>query len=202
MTTPPMTGPGAPSGRRLLRSTLIAAAVAAALLVTVVLPAEYGVDVTGIGRVLGLTQMGETKRQLAAEAEADARADSVATAMPATAPAAAGVPAPAPAGRADTIVVTLAPAQAAEFKLVMRKDATARFVWTTDRGVVNYDTHGDAPGIRYHPYAKGTGVRADSGSLTAAFEGQHGWFWRNRGTDTVTVTLRTHGDYSDVKRVQ
>lgn len=202
MTTPPMTGPGAPSGRRLLRSTLIAAAVAAALLVTVVLPAEYGVDVTGIGRVLGLTQMGETKRQLAAEAEADARADSVATAMPATAPAASGVPAPAPAGRADTIVVTLGPAQAAEFKLVMRKDATARFVWTTDRGVVNYDTHGDAPGIRYHPYAKGTGVRADSGSLTAAFEGQHGWFWRNRGTDTVTVTLRTHGDYSDVKRVQ
>jgi hypothetical protein len=36
-----------PSSRTLLRSTLIAAAVAAVLLVTVVLPAEYGVDPTG-----------------------------------------------------------------------------------------------------------------------------------------------------------
>ena len=33
-----------PSSRRLFRSTLIAAAVAIVLLVTVVMPAEYGVD--------------------------------------------------------------------------------------------------------------------------------------------------------------
>ncbi|HEU0076657.1 MAG TPA: hypothetical protein VFQ76_03350, partial [Longimicrobiaceae bacterium] len=48
-----------PSSRALLRSTAIAAATAAVLLVTVVLPAEYGVDPTGVGRVLGLTEMGE-----------------------------------------------------------------------------------------------------------------------------------------------
>jgi hypothetical protein len=66
--TAPGPTPEIPSARRLLRSTLIAALVAAAILVTIVLPAEYGVDPTGIGRILGLTQMGETKAALAREA--------------------------------------------------------------------------------------------------------------------------------------
>jgi hypothetical protein len=60
-----------PSAARLLRSTAIAAGVALVLLFTVLLPSEYAVDPTRIGRVLGLTQMGEIKLQLAAEAEAE-----------------------------------------------------------------------------------------------------------------------------------
>ena len=58
-----------PSTGKLLKSTIIAIIVAAVLLVTVVLPAEYGVDPTRIGRVFGLTQMGEIKQKLAIEAK-------------------------------------------------------------------------------------------------------------------------------------
>jgi hypothetical protein len=47
-----------PSTRQLIRSTLIAAVSALVLLFTVVLPSEYGVDPSGIGRALGLTEMG------------------------------------------------------------------------------------------------------------------------------------------------
>jgi len=61
-----------PSAAQLRRSTLVSAGVALTLLVTVLLPAEYAIDPTRIGRVLGLTQMGEIKRQLAAENAADA----------------------------------------------------------------------------------------------------------------------------------
>ena len=60
-----------PSTGKLLKSTGIAVVIASALLVTVVLPAEYGVDPTRIGSLLGLTEMGRIKRQLAAEAEAE-----------------------------------------------------------------------------------------------------------------------------------
>ncbi|SFU68255.1 hypothetical protein [Halomonas korlensis] len=60
-----------PSTGKLIRSTLVAAVVVAALLVTVVLPAEYAIDPTGAGRLLGLTEMGEIKQQLAEEAELD-----------------------------------------------------------------------------------------------------------------------------------
>ena len=205
-----------PSARRLLRSTLIAAAVAVVLLFTVVLPAEYGVDPTGIGRLLGLTEMGRIKVGLAREAaladsvEAAARA---ATAVPTPDTSAAGVdPAPpgiaaAPAapraavGRSDSIAIVLRPGEGKEIKLVMRKDARARYSWSTDRGVVNFDTHADAPGIRYHGYAKGTGRASDEGVLVAAFDGAHGWFWRNRSREVVTVTLLTSGDYQELKRV-
>jgi hypothetical protein len=45
-------------------------------------------------------------------------------------------------------------------------------------------------------------VASDDGELIAAFTGNHGWFWRNRGQADVTVTLKTGGDYSDIKRVK
>ena len=55
------------TGKPTIPSTAVAAAVAAVLLVTVVMPAEYGIDPTGMGRLLGLKEMGEIKMQLARE---------------------------------------------------------------------------------------------------------------------------------------
>jgi hypothetical protein len=77
--------PELPSARQLVRSTLLALLVATVLLVTCILPAEYGVDPTGIGRMIGLTQMGETKRALAEEAAAAAEASEAAEAAAAEA---------------------------------------------------------------------------------------------------------------------
>jgi hypothetical protein len=77
-----------PSTRKLVRSTVIALLTAIGLLMTVVMPSEYAVDPTGVGRALGLTQMGELKIILAQEALAD-------TAPPqALAPSSAPAPAP------------------------------------------------------------------------------------------------------------
>jgi hypothetical protein len=44
----------------------------------------------------------------------------------------------------------------------------------------------------------GTGVASDEGVLVAAFDGKHGWFWRNRTNETLTITLRTSGDVKEV----
>ncbi len=52
----------------LIRATLGSMAAALAILVLFWLPAEYGVDPTGLGRVMGLTQMGEIKQQLYTDA--------------------------------------------------------------------------------------------------------------------------------------
>jgi hypothetical protein len=202
-----------PSTVRLLRSTVIALLVAAALLVTTVLPAEYGIDPTGIGRALGLTQMGEIKKSLAEEATAEKAAPPAAPVQAAAAPTApaeksAATPAPATQEAAPatqhTMTVKLKPGQGAEIKLTMRKDATVRYEWTTEGGPVNYDTHGDpvnAPKSFYHGYGKGRNTASDSGTLQAAFDGTHGWFWRNRTNVEVTVTLKTSGDYQQIKLV-
>jgi hypothetical protein len=194
-----------PSTAKLLKSTGIAAVIAGALLVAFVLPAEYGVDPTRVGSVLGLTEMGRIKAQLAEEAEADAAADAAGAnvSAPAAAPSPTSTveaPATASASRSDETVITLAPDQGAEIKLVMKEGDVARFTWTSSGGRVNFDTHADRPGLSYHGYEKGS-LQSQSGQLTAAFTGSHGWFWRNRTGETVTITLRTEGDYSEIKRV-
>ena len=196
-----------PSSRQLLRSTLLAAVSAAVLLIAVVLPAEYGIDPTGIGRVLRLTEMGEIKQQLAAQAAADATAPPAAALPAPTAPAlpaAPQVPAPVaeaaqPAPWRDEMSVTLTPGEGTEIKLRMQEGDKAEYSWVVQGGAVNFDTHGDGGG-RSISYEKGRGVPADEGELVAAFTGNHGWYWRNRGQANVTLVLRTRGTYSDIKR--
>ncbi|MDH1622877.1 transmembrane anchor protein [Pseudomonas chengduensis] len=212
-----------PSTAQLLRSTIIAAIIACVLLVTVVMPSEYAIDPTGVGRALGLTQMGEVKIQLAEEARADEAAAQTPTPLPAENIAAApAAPATTPATPAEVIPapeqpaapeqaalqhemsITLSPNQGAEVKLEMKQGAKVNYSWTANGGVVNYDTHGDpynAPRDFYHGYGKGRSTPQDSGVLEAAFDGKHGWFWRNRTSKPVTVTLRTQGDYISIKRV-
>lgn len=96
--------------------------------------------------------------------------------------------------------ITLQPGEGAEIKLVMIKGAKANYAWTANGSKVNFDTHGDGGGESIS-YEKGRGVAEDSGVLEAAFDGNHGWFWRNRTGDPVTVTLKTDGAYSDIKRM-
>ncbi len=199
----------APSASRLLKSTVIALVVAIVILVVAVLPAEYGVDPTGVGRMLGLTQMGEIKVSLAREAAAEDAAEAAAAAeeeAAAAAPTMAAAPAaatPADSAWTHVTIVNLAPGEGKEVKLVMKKDARATFAWAAVGGPVNHDTHGDSTGApnSYISYRKATGVTSDSGELTAAMDGSHGWFWRNRGTVSVSVTLRTRGDYSELKKM-
>lgn len=204
-----------PSSKQLLRSTLIAIASAAAILVAVVLPAEYNIDPTGLGRVLGLAEMGEIKAQLAKEADED-RIKSGAGAGEVPKPAqessllgeilsglfissahAEEVAAP----RKDEMKVTLTPGEGTEIKLKMLKGKKVNFSWVVTGGAVNFDMHGDGGGEQIS-YEKGRGVPNAEGVLEAAFDGNHGWFWRNRGAAEVSLTLKTEGAYSDIKQMK
>lgn len=192
-----------PTTGQLLRSTVIAIVIAAALLVTVVLPSEYAIDPTGIGRMLGLTQMGEIKMALAEEATRDRVADATRSGGDPVGRPAEGGTAPATAGaRTDETTVTLKPGEGTEVKLEMAKGAKVRYEWTTAGGHVNHDTHADGPGGNTHSYSKGKAMVRDGGELVAPFDGHHGWFWRNRSEGDVTVTLKTDGDYKAVKRMK
>lgn len=189
-----------PSAGKLLRSTAVAALIAAGLLVTTILPAEFGIDPTGAGRALGLTQMGEIKISLATEANAGEKLVAAPAATSRSEPAAADV---APA-RQHTVTISLKPGEAAEIKLTMQKDASVSYEWSAVGGPVNYDTHGDpvgAPKDFYHGYGKGKNKSADAGTLQAAFDGKHGWYWRNRSGAAVSITLKTSGAYGQIERV-
>ncbi|MES2521893.1 MAG: transmembrane anchor protein [Gemmatimonadota bacterium] len=203
-----------------MRSTLIAVGVAAVLLVGVVLPAEYGVDPIGVGRVLGLTEMGRIKTALAREAEAATAAERAAVAQGSPAASAPATPARtdhdsastvavrgagvAASPRQDSMTVRLRPGASIELKLDMRKDQRATYRWRADSAPVNYNTHGEPanpPKGFYHGYGKGTS-RGEQGDLVAAFDGMHGWFWRNRSASDVRITLVTSGEYRELREVK
>jgi hypothetical protein len=203
-----------PTTSQLIRSTVVAILAAAAILVTIVLPAEYAIDPTGIGRLIGLTEMGEIKAQLADEAARDRIRDRELQQKSAPADKKSGVAGrvfagmligaahaqAAPALRKDEMTVTLKPSEGVEVKLAMKKGAKANFVWTASGGVVNFDMHGDVGG-KETSYEKGRGVAEQKGVLEAGGDGMHGWFWRNRGKANVTVTLKVDGDFSALKRM-
>ncbi|MEL6822038.1 MAG: transmembrane anchor protein [Calditrichota bacterium] len=192
-----------PSSKQLIRSTIIALITALVLLVTVVLPAEYAIDPTGIGRVLGLTEMGEIKNQLAEEAEQqrEVSASGLSEMMTEDTVSSSEAKTAVAASSSDTRSIVLKQGEAAEVKLGMKQGAVISYEWSVNTGHVNYDTHGDTKGIDYFGYGKGRAVTEDKGELKAEFDGKHGWFWRNRSSKTVTVTLNVSGDYSGIYRV-
>ncbi len=88
----------------------------------------------------------------------------------------------------------------------MVEGGKAQYAWVVKGGTVNFDTHGDTT-LKSISYEKGRGVASKEGVLVAAFTGNHGWYWRNhgwywrnRGQSDVKVTLRTRGEYSELKR--
>jgi len=171
-----------PTSRQLLRSTLLALAAATAILLTIVLPAEYAIDPTGAGRALGLTQMGELKMQLAAEEAADRSAARrvVSTASSASRPARDSANDFASDARwQDETRVVVPAGRGVEVKLVMRAGDQAHYRWQAAGGPVNFDLHAHGEAGEEASFEKGRAVVEHAGVIDATFDGEHGWFWRN-----------------------
>jgi hypothetical protein len=186
---------------KILQATVIALAVAGALLVVAVLPAEYGIDPTGAGKALGLTGLA------AAGAEA--------------APTTGGEPAAGPVIEAPTIKgafiaqpkrykidsreIKLASGDGVEIKYHMEKGAGMVYSWTaTPKELIFYEFHAE-PDVKpagagddyYESYEKDDQVgKSDShGTFIAPNTGIHGWFWENQTGVPVTIKLVTAGFY-------
>lgn len=190
-----------PSSAQLLRSTAIAAVSAVAILVTVVLPAEYNIDPTGIGGVLGLAEMGEIKAQLAEEAEADRQMMDAEDEQSSLLNDVFGLFVGAAHAQEamvwrDETTFTLAPGDSADWKMEMDAGQMAEYRMLVEGGRVNFDLHGHGGGETV-TYEKGRGSTGAEGEVTAAFDGQHGWFWRNRDSSDVTVTIQVRGEYAE-----
>lgn len=186
-----------PTSRQLVRATALAAIVAAGILVTAVLPAEYGIDPTGAGRAFGLTAMGELKQEDAALAATDASlaVEAPPIASPASSEATSGA-------RTAEVRLTLSPNDGTEVKATMRAGEAFDYEWSTDGAEVRFELHGEeagAPGDEFTSYEKGT-AKGGVGKFQAPFDGTHGWYWRNRTDAPVTITVRARGAYSSFEQ--
>ena len=193
-----------PTTRQLNRATLIAAGVAAVALVTAVLPAEYGIDPTGVGRVLGLTQMGEAKREAAAAAEAPAPAVAADTGDILLDKEPASPAASSPAAQVGEVTLTLQPDEGSEVKATMKAGDEFTYEWSTGGPRVNFELHGEEPGAGagdYTSYEKGSSAGA-KGTFRAPFDGTHGWYWRNRTGAPITITVKANGTFQKFARLE
>jgi hypothetical protein len=197
----------APSGKRLALSVVVALAVAAVVLVTTVLPAEYGMDPTGVGRLLGLTELRQPARTITVKdvIGRNERVREVEIPEP-------GQPTPLPnpavhqdepeAPKASTIMLTLGANQETEVKAIMREAKVLLYSWHVDGGMVYSDFHGHDPATSseaFVRYREDQETAGGHGSLVAPFGGEHGWYWLNVSDNPVTVTLNLTGYFDDTK---
>jgi hypothetical protein len=195
-----------PSAKRLALTCIVAIAGAAIALVTFVLPAEYGIDPTGIGRAFGLTAINAPARTLQI---ADVVGGNQAYREVEIPEFGQPVPLPNPAVHQDepappqtrTLEVTIPPEKETEVKMVMREAKMIEYSWHTARGAVYTDFHGHDPEagqdyfVRYEEQQEGEG---NNGSLAAPFAGEHGWYWLNYNDFPVVITLTITGYFDDI----
>lgn len=195
-----------PAGKRLLRSVVLAVAGAIVILVTFVLPAEYGVDPTGVGGVLGLTALNKPTRTLQIkdvtggnERYREIKVNDAGEPIPLPNPAVfQGKPTPP---RSVSKTIQLQPGKATEIKVVLEAGQVALYAWHATGGDVYTDFHGHESGaandqfVRYEEQQSG---REGNGSLVAPFTGEHGWYWLNVSDDPVDVVLNVSGYYADL----
>jgi hypothetical protein len=200
-----------PSKQRLLKATAVAILVAAAIFVTAVLPAEYGIDPLHTGAALGLMNLAKS---------APASAVSTAPVTPAITAAAPGITfVPGVNGEApvingvfvaqpngykiDSRELHLNPGEGMEIKYHMQSGAGMVYSWTASTKI-QYEFHGEpdvkqagAPTDYFESYQKDdkVGILQSHGTFTAPSTGIEGWFWDNESPEQVTVKLATAGFY-------
>ncbi len=197
-----------PSARRLLLGIGSAVLAAALLLVTVVLPAEYGIDPTGIGKALGLTAINaaapkpvELKDVIGGnENLAAVKVPDVGDPIPLPNPAVSQIKPAVP--KTHTQTVTLPAFKETEVKMLLDAAQVAVFSWEAD-GDVYVDYHGHNPEIMgkkgFVRYEELQSARTESGSLVAPFSGEHGWFWLSLSDKPVTIKLTVTGYFNSIK---
>jgi hypothetical protein len=174
---------GAPSSRALIKAAVIALIVAAAILVTIVLPAEYGIDPLGTGAITGVIGLSQPQ-------------------APPIVPSTSGPIRTRSADfKTDTRQFDLLPFGGyVEYKYPLESGATVLYKWTATSDV-NFDFHTEPagkPASASESFERGT-AREGRGSYTAPYTGIHGWFWENAGEIPVTITITTVGFYSASK---
>lgn len=178
MTDPAQSHPLHPSKKAILKATTLALIVASVILVFVILPAEYGIDITGAGKALGLTNLAKDK---------NAKVSSVSVNKPETAK-----------WLEHSTKITLQPRQGQEYKFKMEEGAGMLYTWKAT-APLHYEFHGepqDGPAGYFQSYEKKDEGEEASGSFTAPFTGRQGWYWENRSNEPITITLTTVGFYT------
>ena len=157
---------------RILVPSLLSFLLAVFVFVVFVLPAEFGRDPTGLGKLMGIDGISAYSVGVLSLEE-----ESIKT---------------------DEIVFTLEPFESIEYKYSLAAGQSLIFSWDADAEVI-FDFHSEEEGTDPEEavsFEVGKGLTR-RGTYVAPFNGIHGWFWENRGTQSLEVRLSTTGFYHE-----
>jgi hypothetical protein len=190
--------------KSIIKQVLIALVIGTVLLVSAVLPAEYGIDPLGIGKVTGFSKLyvpeaAEGSPNLGGQAHKIITLQNVGSGPDVPKPESADAPAPAVqlAEREDDVKVLVPAGKGLEYKVNMLKSGNLRYEWITDKGELYFDFHGEVKGnsnyFESYTIAYSNNM---AGSFIAPFEGPQGWYFKNNSSEDITVSLKLKGQYA------
>lgn len=173
-----------PPRRQLLFGTGIALVLASIVLLVAVLPAEFGIDPTGAGRLLGLTAMAEESGVSANLMNEHERKYLSAR-----------------------VRIDMRPGEGLEYKATLAAGEPLLYSWTVAGGPVYFEFHGEPtegkwPEDYYRSYQIKERSTGEHGSFVAPFTGRHGWYWKNLSAESASITLEASGYYTKLERVE
>ncbi|MHB1107477.1 MAG: hypothetical protein ACYCZ2_14065 [Lutibacter sp.] len=198
---------------KIIKATIIALIVGALLLVVAVLPAEYGIDPTGAGKLFGFSRLyiSDDPKTLSTTFEGVVsnsdfpliKLEKAGSNSNIERPVEADNPPPAKQfeQKNDSVQVIVPAGKGVEFKINMLKYGQMKYEWATaNREVLYFDFHGEVKqeaeikDVYFESYTMANSNNM-VGTFLAPYEGKHGWFFRNNSNTDVVVNLRLKGSY-------
>jgi hypothetical protein len=203
----------APSRRILSIITISTFLGAIILTVLFILPAEFGVDPTGLGEKTGLIKFSD------ATGNNEAGTRTVEGQYPEVTPEdvfdyfepeTLGEPFSRPQNtpvRSEKMTIALEEFEQVEVKAVMGRGDAIVYSWKLTEGEIVYsDFHADPhdvdsfPELYFVRYHESEEAR-EAGSLIAPFRGNHGWYWLNIEETPITIELQVHGYFESLEEI-
>ncbi len=195
--------------KQLIKYLIISILIGGIVLVTAILPAEYNIDPLGTGELFGFsrlyTEPAEEEIGMENAALKFKKLTIEESGSGPDVPVPEKVNAPAPAEqytmREDNDITVVVPAgKGIEYKFKMLKYGSTKYEWTTDGSILYSDMHGELLLANppedefFESYAEAYSNNM-TGTLLAPFEGIHGWYFRNKNKEDVTVNIKLKGQY-------
>tara|TARA_R110000850_G_scaffold145408_5_gene267509 strand:- start:2670 stop:3197 length:528 start_codon:yes stop_codon:yes gene_type:complete len=162
----------------LVKACVAAVIVSAVALLTLILPAEYNIDPTGIGQRLGLTVLAQSTESSSVDLESSSKSSA----------------------SQQVIEITVPPNKGIEYKLQMGQYDKVTYEWMTDGSSLYFDLHGEPEGDAtgyFESYAIAT-LDTMKGSFIAPFRGSHGWYWKNTSNNPIAIQLILSGQFQTI----
>jgi len=102
--------------------------------------------------------------------------------------------------KSEVLEIELVGDSRVEYKVFMSQGDSFIFNWRVEGEEIYYDfhAHDDAFGEEFYSRYDDGRATGRSGTIVAAYDGQHGWYWQNLEPDDVTLTLEVAGFYNEI----